>query len=1029
MLRNLLIWGLLLSVAYAQDMGYTADSGWTYRHFHARNSPARNSCHRIVQDRDGFFWIATQDGLLQFDGRTLVAHPTSNTPDFYASRVSGIWAISPDSLLVAGHYGNNSSCLIVQGQVAPDRDHVVRKKHLINHFGQFFQTANQTINNELKSGNFIADLSSSPHLYVQQGGLGFHVYASPSDPSPTFVPYEGAYNAMKRCFPVQDGVCFVRDEAPWRAAYFRGTTRQEDQPIRFDIPPPAGDSLHWVRWSENNKHIILGFSHALYVLNQTEKGFFAERLCYGLDFDAIAATWYSPEDGLLLAGSFHSGLYMIKRTPFRLLSSPGGIDAVFYNVLNLGNGKLAALSHQGWHLWSHIGGPRTDIPVQGEVASPRMCHQDAQGNLWTSIYDPGTRSLRLMRFTPGRWSAPLSIVELGSDAHFLAGMPNGPIWLVGQHDITRIDPVSLKVDVLENSPPWREKTLLGSACAPNGVLWVGTEQGVFQWDPVTHRFDSLPEMRGVSVRNFYFEPDGNCWVASYGQGFFHVSGSQITPIPGDEAGYLRFTHAFVSDSRGFCWITTNDGLFCTPRKALIDYIAGRGAPPEYCYFNLAGLPSSEFNGGASQPLLILPDGQVVSCNLAGLVAFSPAQIPVSFPKRPVNLQSARLGESDLRLLPNTTLEPDFGRITFVLGTAYSGPVENAKIYFRLAGYDTEWRIAKLGEPITYTALPAGNYSLETRILRQFGGKYEYQTLLKFKVNARWYQTWWARSFFIISLLLISYGISRWRVNRVKWLNLELNRLVSERTVELEKTVEQLHLSEASLRMAMETRDRIISIISHDMKTPLLFMARVSNDLLRSPIRLSEKEMREYLRQVATTTAEMHQWLNTLLSWMRSEANLSLQREDVSLGELSREIVRIFQQAAETKGINLISEIPENCIISGDRNWLKVMLGNLIENSIKFSSKGCIKIETELLDNEKLIKISDAGRGMTDQRVIAMQKEQIAVAAKGTAGERGLGLGLQIVAKVVALHHGRWQIESAPDKGTTVYIWLPYQVNP
>ena len=172
-------------------------------------------------------------------------------------------------------------------------------------------------------------------------------------------------------------------------------------------------------------------------------------------------------------------------------------------------------------------------------------------------------------------------------------------------------------------------------------------------------------------------------------------------------------------------------------------------------------------------------------------------------------------------------------------------------------------------------------------------------------------------------------------------------------------------------------------------------------------------------------------LDNLLDWSRSQTKrIKVRSESLNMNELSENIHELFIPMLEKKDIILEKEILDELRVWADRDLLNTIFRNLISNAIKFTpTGGKIAIKTcEASADVVCIEIKDSGVGMDADEVKNIFKMDSAKQSRGTAGEKGTGLGLNLVKEFTELMNGSIKIESEKNSGTSVFVYLPANQN-
>jgi len=224
------------------------------------------------------------------------------------------------------------------------------------------------------------------------------------------------------------------------------------------------------------------------------------------------------------------------------------------------------------------------------------------------------------------------------------------------------------------------------------------------------------------------------------------------------------------------------------------------------------------------------------------------------------------------------------------------------------------------------------------------------------------------------------------------------------------------------KAALTTREELLAIVSHDLRSPLTNISISVQNLLEEP-----KDIKEIASSINRSAREMLQLIEDLLDVERiAVGKFTLHCEQHDVGEIIKQAVAQLQEAAASKGIALQTEAQHvyGCVVC-DRDRVMQVLSNLVENAIKFTpAKGRICVSCQRTDpegKEVQISVSDTGEGIAPEKIKAIFERFSQIHDKD---RRGLGLGLYIAKMIVEEHPGRIWVESKLGEGSTFYFTLP-----
>lgn len=233
-----------------------------------------------------------------------------------------------------------------------------------------------------------------------------------------------------------------------------------------------------------------------------------------------------------------------------------------------------------------------------------------------------------------------------------------------------------------------------------------------------------------------------------------------------------------------------------------------------------------------------------------------------------------------------------------------------------------------------------------------------------------------------------------------------------------------HISE--LIAANLSKDKLLSIIAHDLKTPFTAIIGYSDLLVQSYADFNTNEIKEFIKSINSISKQQFELLENMLQWSRMQTGrMEFIPILIDLVNITGGILELFRENAAQKNITLSSRHKGNTQIVADKNMLETILRNLVSNAIKFTySGGSVLISTERFDHYTEIQIQDDGMGMDEDTVLDLFSIDSHHSTKGTADEKGTGLGLVLVKELLDLCGGDIRVTSQLHTGTTFTVTVP-----
>tara|TARA_R110000744_G_scaffold116386_1_gene217662 strand:+ start:5684 stop:6811 length:1128 start_codon:yes stop_codon:yes gene_type:complete len=236
---------------------------------------------------------------------------------------------------------------------------------------------------------------------------------------------------------------------------------------------------------------------------------------------------------------------------------------------------------------------------------------------------------------------------------------------------------------------------------------------------------------------------------------------------------------------------------------------------------------------------------------------------------------------------------------------------------------------------------------------------------------------------------------------------------------------------AELQKENILKDRLFSIIGHDLRSPLSAIKMQLDFIIRGIIDPKEANfINKTIHSLNATTDEAFNLLDNLLGWAKSESgSLSIIKENVNLLTLVEQCARLQKLALETKHIKIQIDIPKNILVHADMNMINTVLRNLLSNAIKFTPvDGTISISTQLEKEFWNVSVSDTGVGIAEEDLAKVLNTKQHFSKEGTEQEAGTGLGLILCQDFIMKNGGKLWVESTLGKGSNFKFSIPISNN-
>jgi signal transduction histidine kinase/DNA-binding response OmpR family regulator len=363
--------------------------------------------------------------------------------------------------------------------------------------------------------------------------------------------------------------------------------------------------------------------------------------------------------------------------------------------------------------------------------------------------------------------------------------------------------------------------------------------------------------------------------------------------------------------------------------------------------------------------------------------------------------------------------------------------ERKQYAYKLKGFDKDWNYIGTRRTATYTNLDPGNYTLEVKGLNSDGAWSSRTASLQLTVLPPFYLTLWFQLLSGISLVAGILLIYRYRVRRIKAHNAALEKLVWERTQQLEWAINEERSSRqdaerarAEAEQANKAKSIFLATMSHEIRTPMNGVIGMSSLLTQTSL---SGEQRSYAETIQTCGENLLTVINDILDFSKIESGkMELEEKEFDLRTCIEEVLDMFAPKAAQTGLDLVYQIeckvPSR--ITGDSTRLRQILINLVGNAIKFTHTGEVFVRVYLMNIYKDgrvqlgFEVRDTGIGIPEDKLERLFKAFSQVDHSTTRKYGGTGLGLVICEKLIRLMGGYIEVESKPGQGSVFAFAIP-----
>ncbi len=604
---------------------------------------------------------------------------------------------------------------------------------------------------------------------------------------------------------------------------------------------------------------------------------------------------------------------------------------------------------------------------------------------------------------------------------------NRDIWLVtNTGNLILFNPSR---NTLEQTGPDQgvDQAISGITRTHDGLVWISGSSGYLAWYHIGNesfvrinwdKFEGSPP--DYSIMNYLHpDSDGYLWIGS-SEGLYSfdpfASIPSIKKIPTNIGGSIRW----IRSNEDNVWIGSNRHLLLLSKCENDEISQNRN-------FSLAnGLVSTSFSHGAAS---LDSDGHLWMGTNVGVSYYNNGEIISK--SSPVRLRYWRVQDTTYTTTEMRRLDSHVRSMSFSF-TTLDFPSDDVVFQNRMAGIGEDWSEPTQIPEFTRFFQGSGRYTFEVRASRN-STDWSEPLAISFVIL----RPWWQGNFMILVYLMlfagVIFGLVRWNSIRLRIKNKELADGVRKHThhlkqmvQKLEDEIEQRQQVEEELRETNFTNERMIKIVSHDLRSPFQGIMGFATMLQDEFEELSDEERQEMVAQIINSSNLAVSLLNQLLDWITLQTGkMPYNPVTQKLSETVEDIADLFKSLADSKEIRIETSIPHNIVVFADRNMLQSILRNLVSNALKFTARGgkvIIKAVGKLEHCE--ISIIDNGVGMDQNTLEKILAKEKTVTTRGTGKESGSGLGLLMTKEMINRHGGVLTGKSMVKRGTTFTITLP-----
>jgi len=259
-----------------------------------------------------------------------------------------------------------------------------------------------------------------------------------------------------------------------------------------------------------------------------------------------------------------------------------------------------------------------------------------------------------------------------------------------------------------------------------------------------------------------------------------------------------------------------------------------------------------------------------------------------------------------------------------------------------------------------------------------------------------------------------------------WQKKKHNKVLEEKIITIRETNDRLYQSEEALKLNVQTKDKLFSIIAHDLKSPFNALVGLTEILNQKAGSLNPDEIKEYSLHINKSSNKVLTLIDNLLNWSRSQSGkIKLTPETINIKDIADSCLEVISLSAKEKNINIKSRLNTTDVAFADKETITTVIRNLLSNAVKFTTKnGEVTIWANNKNEVIEIYVNDTGVGISRENQTKLFQVDKNISTKGTNQESGTGLGLIICKEFIEKNKGSIRVESELNVGTSFIITLP-----